>query len=221
MIQVKGQWLLPNSMKSQAKKGFITTKRGWKRVFNGVEQRAMGPGGVLEKNLVALQAEVPLQPSTVAQKARKGLPATPLVGKKKRILKAVRNSVKTYRKRAVFRRRKGGYGYIVRFNPSKFRSSKGGDPYTRVLQNGRLLGFRGRFGQSISTSRQHAAEMSRSGQIRLMRNAKATRSKGWPIMSYRRGNERQITPALTENIDKEMARQIQAQDKRRAKAATT
>jgi hypothetical protein len=194
-VIVSGRVEIPGVILEVARAGMFKRKE-WRQVFQIVERSAMGAGGVLEQNLSRPEVQIPLAPSTLARKQREGSPTTALIGKKGRIAKALSSPTSTFRKRQVIMRKKGGVTLRVFFNPTKFQVPGKKDPYTRILQNGRLKSFTTKTGKIVRRTAAIAKAKSRN----IDDVASAQRMPGRPVMSYYPGNETKLTPALLRGV---------------------
>lgn len=195
MIHIGGRIEIPPEVREIARHGLFRRKE-WRQVFQYVERNAMGPGGILEQNLRRPEVQTPLSPATMRKKQREGLPATALVGKRGRIQKAVSYPTSTFRRRQVIMRKKGGVTFRVFFNPKKFPMEGKKDPYTLVLQRGRLKGMTTRRGVTL-TRRQSIV---RAKERRLADIGSVQRMPGRPVLGYYPGNETRLTPALLKGV---------------------
>lgn len=195
VIGISGRIDIPQEVLDVARLGLFK-KKEWRKVFIFVEREAMGQGGILEDNLRQPEVQAPLSKETLARKRRQGLPSTALVGKKGRIQKALAGPTSTYRKRQVIMRRKGGVTFRVYFNPGKFAMAGKKDPYTQVLQRGRMAGMTTKAG--VKLTRGQAIQRARSRKLDDV--ASVQRMPGRPVMSYYPGNESKLTPALLKGV---------------------
>jgi hypothetical protein len=195
LLAVSGRVVIPKEILDVARAGLFKRKE-WRKVFAYVERGAMGAGGILTDNLNSPEVQVPLAHSTIERKRKAGLPTTALIGRRGRIQKALSSPTSVYRRRQVIMRRKGGVTFRVFFNPVKFQMDGKKDPFTQVLQRGRLKSFTLKSGRHTSK----AETLARAKQRDLDEVTAANRMPGRPVMGYQAGNENKLTPALLKAV---------------------
>jgi hypothetical protein len=210
LIAVSGKVHIPAEIQDVIRTRGLFRRKEWKLVFKVVEQIAMGAGGVLEQNLNRPEVQLPLAASTLRKKQRLGLSTQALVGRRGRIVRALSNPNSVFRRRAVGQSKRGGGTLRVFFNPAKFQMAGKRDPFTQVLQRGRLAGFdRVKHSNGRETSRTPflvGADARKAAKAKALPTDKADglvearRMPGRPVMSYYPGNEDKLTPALLKGV---------------------